>query len=265
VSGDPGGRAVYLDLDGTLLGPGGSLLRAADGSFTLDGVHALEMLHAARVPVVLTSGRSALRLEAVRAVVGADAVLPEMGALDAGYPTAPGQTVFEAIAATGVPDALLAAEPGLREHLPARPGRQGGHVFAGSVGPGAYALVQRLSGGALRLADNGRIGEGTHVFHLLPANASKANAVARDVAARGCDPAKCLAVGDSLQDLDMGAAVGAVAIVANGAAADPAVADAAPWVTRGSHGAGVREAVGAWLQGAVPPPRPDRTQAGGGR
>jgi hypothetical protein len=265
VTGGPGTRAVYLDLDGTLLGPGGCLLRAGDGAFTHDGVRALELLHAAGVPVILTSGRSALRLEAVRAAVGADAVLPEMGALDAGYPTAPGQSVFEAIAATGVPGALLEAEPGLWEHLPARPGRQGGHVFAGAVGPHAYALVERLSGGALRLADNGRIGEGVHVFHLLPANASKANAVARDVAARGCDAARCLAVGDSLQDLDMGMAVGAVAIVANGADADPALADAAPWITRGSHGAGVLEAVGAWLDGRVPPPRAGRSQAGGGR
>lgn len=268
MTGDPAGRCVYLDLDGTLLGPGGSLLRAGDGAFTDDGVRALELLHAAGIPVVLTSGRSALRLEAVRAVVGADAVLPEMGALDAGYATAPGQTVFEAIAATGVPDALLAAEPGLWEHLPARPGRQGGHVFAGAVGPGAYALVERLSHGALRLADNGRIGEGVHVFHLLPANASKANAVARDVAARGCDPARCLAVGDSLQDLDMGAAVGAVAIVANGAAADPALAAAAPWVTRGSHGAGVLEAVRTWLADEAPPGRAARLaddQAAGGR
>jgi phosphoglycolate phosphatase len=246
------GRAVYLDLDGTLLGPGGSLLRGAGGAFSDAAVHALRALHDAGVVVVLASGRSRPRLEAVRAVVGADGILPEMGALDAGYPTAPGQTVFDAIAATGVPDALLRAEPGLREHLPALWGREGGHVFAGTVSPGAEALVRDLSAGALRLADNGRIGPGAHVFHLLPANASKAEAVARDLAERGLDGAACLAVGDSDQDLEMGRAVGTVAIVANGADADPALAVRAPWVTAGAHGAGVREAVEAWLAGRAP-------------
>lgn len=245
----PGRRVVYLDLDGTLLGPGGSALRDEGGAFTHDGVRALEAAHRAGAAVVLASGRSRPRLEAVRQVLGADGILPEMGALDAGYPVEPGQTVHEAIAATGIPEALLRAEPRLRVHAPAQAGREGSHVFAGRIGPAAHELVREMSGGMLRLADNGRVGDGAHVYHLLPAHASKAEAVARDVAARGVEPADCLAVGDSGQDLDMGGAVGAVAIVRNGADADPAVAARAAWVTRGSYGAGVLEAITAWLQG----------------
>lgn len=85
---------------------------------------------------------------------------------------------------------------------------------------GVRALVRRLSDGALRLADNGHTGPGdAHILHLLPAAASKATAVACDIAARGADPADCLAVGDSAQDLDIGRVLGTVAIVANGAAA----------------------------------------------
>lgn len=244
----PGG-AAYIDLDGTLLGAGGSLLRDGAGAFSRDGVEALAALNEAGVPIILTSGRSRPRLEATRAALGADGLLAEMGALDAGYPTAPGQTVFQAIAATGVPDALLEREPGLRIHPAAQWGREGGHVFAGRAHPDAADWVHRVSGGTLRLADNGRIGEGIHTFHLLPAAASKATAVARDVAARGLDPAGCLAVGDSRQDLDMGRSVGTVAIVANGAAADPDLAADAPWVTRGANGTGVREAVEQWLGG----------------
>ena len=198
--------------------------------------------------MVFVSGRSRRRLEAVAQTLGASGVLPEMGATDAGYPTEPGETVHDAIARTGVPEALLAAEPGLAPHPLAVWGREGSHVFLGLVGPGADALVDRLSGGLLRLADNGHTGpDGAHIFHLLPAAASKAAAVARDIAARGADPAACLAVGDSGQDLGMGRVLGTVAIVANGAAADPEVAAAAPWVTAGSYGAGVLEAVEAWL------------------
>lgn len=241
---------AYLDLDGTLLGPGGSLLSAPSGAFSSAAVRALELLHLSAVPVVLVSGRSRPRLEAVGGLLGAAGVLPEMGAVDAGYPTRPGQTVHEAIAESGAPEALMAAEPGLAPHPLAAWGREGSHVLVGRASAGAGGLVERLSAGALRLADNGEIrADGAHVYHLLPAAASKAAAVARDVASRGAEAAACLAVGDSSQDLDISAAVGSVAIVANGAAADPEVAARATWVTRGAYADGVLEAVAAWLTG----------------
>ncbi len=194
------------------------------------------------------SGRSRRRLETVAQTLGADGALPEMGATDAGYPTAEGETVHDAIARTGIPDLLLRREPGLVPHPLAAWGREGSHVMLGRVSPGAAGLVDELSGGTLRLADNGETGaEGAHIWHLLPAAASKAAAVARDLAAREADPLASLAVGDSAQDLDIGRVLGRVAIVANGAAADAAVAARAAWVTRGAYGAGVLEAVEAWL------------------
>ena len=50
-------RCLYVDLDGTLLGPGGSLLRGADGRFSLDAVRALQACDRAGAEVVLYSGR----------------------------------------------------------------------------------------------------------------------------------------------------------------------------------------------------------------
>ena len=180
--------------------------------------------------------------------LGAAGVLPELGACDAGYPTEPGQSVHEAIARSGIPDALLAAEPAIAPHPLAVWGREGSHVFLGRVSADAAALVQSLSNGLLRLADNGHTGPGdARILHLLPAAASKAVAVQNDIAARAADGAACLAVGDSRQDLDIGRVLGTVAIVANGAAADPQVAREAPWVTAATFGAGVLEAVEAWL------------------
>ncbi len=243
-------RVVYLDLDGTLLGPGGSLLRGAQGGFCDAGVRALAMLERERVPVVLVSGRSRVRLEAVARAVGAAGTLPELGALEAGYPTRPGQSVHDAIAETGIPGELLRREPHLHPHpVAADGGREGSHVLRGRAGPGAAGWVHRSSAGTLRLADNGRIADGEHVYHLLPFGASKAAAVAVDRERRGAAREAALAVGDSRQDLDMARAVGRVAIVANGAAADPVVRAGASWITRGSYGAGVLEAVTAWLSG----------------
>jgi len=238
-------RVAYLDLDATLLGPGGSLFRGRDG-FSDAAARALALLHERGVPVVLVSGRSRASLAVVARVLGADGALPELGALEAGYPTRPDQTVFEAIAETGLPEALLAREPGLERH-PHAPAREGGHVFRGQAGAGAERFVHDRSGGALRLADNGQAGRpGVRVYHLLPARASKAEAVRRDAARRGVDAAACLAVGDSPQDLGIAEVVGRMAVVANGAALDPDLA-AGLWVTRGAYGEGVLEAVSEWL------------------
>ncbi|MDX6645061.1 MAG: hypothetical protein QOK40_788 [Miltoncostaeaceae bacterium] len=258
-------RVAYLDLDGTLLGPGGSLFTAADGSFTLDGARALGLLRRAGVAAVLVSGRTRERLAETARLFGLDGYIAELGALDAGHPTAPGQTVHQAIAGSGVPEALLERERGLLEpHLPWSLDREGSHVLRGRARPEAAAFVAEASGGALRLADNGMVRpDGAHVYHVLPAGAGKGAAVARDIAARGADPAACLAVGNSREDLEIAAAVGRLALVANAAAADPALAREAAWVTAGSYGAGVLEAVAAWLDGRAPagPSRQGRATA----
>ena len=50
-------RALYLDLDGTLLGRGASLLQDGDGDASLDGARAVHACLRAGVEVVLMSGR----------------------------------------------------------------------------------------------------------------------------------------------------------------------------------------------------------------
>jgi phosphoglycolate phosphatase len=248
VRGAGGGRVVYLDLDGTLLGPGGSLFAGEDGCWSDDAGIALCRLAEAGVPVVLVSGRSQARLESVARLVGAAGVLPELGAPDCGYPTREGEAIHEAISRTGILEELLAREPRLEEHPAAAWGREASLVLRGTAAPELDAWVRERSDGTLQLADNGRIGPGdVHVYHLLPAGASKAAAVARDLAERAVDPATCLMIGDSGQDLDIGSTGVPVALVRNGAEANADLAARAPWVTHGAYAAGVREAVEAWL------------------
>ncbi len=252
MNADP--RCCYIDLDGTLLGFGGSILRAGDNTPSDAGIRALETLTAAHVPFIFASGRSKARLEVIARLLGANGALAELGALDAGFPTVPGQTVYEAIAATGIVDALLAREPHLEIHPGALWGRAGSHCLRGVASPDTAEWVASYSNGALRFADNGRIGPGDiHVYHVLPTSATKAISVRRHVADHGFDPMRCLAVGDSAEDLEMASCVGAFALVRNGAEADPRLAARAKWITKASNGAGVLEAVTQWLEGTVVP------------
>ncbi len=242
-------RCCYIDLDGTLLGAGGSVLRSGAGAPADAAIRALIELESAGVPYVFVSGRSRLRLETIGRLLGAHSVLAELGALEAGYPTAPGQTVIDAVAKTGIIEDLLDREPGLEIHPGAIWGREGSHCLRGIAGSDTAAWVHDYSQGALRFADNGRIGPGeVHIFHVLPTRASKAAAVAVHLARHGFDPARCLAIGDSGEDMMMGEVVGTFALVRNGADADPALAARAGWITVAANGEGVREAVRTWLE-----------------
>ena len=68
--------------------------------------------------------------------------------------------------------------------------------------------------------------EVTHAYHLVPKGVSKASAVAAHPRARGYAPEECIAVGDSVEDLEVAAAVGRFFVVANGPARDPGLREA---------------------------------------
>ncbi len=241
-------RVCYLDLDETLLGHGGGILRDGSGAFAYESIRAFELLHAAGVPVVLVSGRRLAELRAIARILGADGALGELGACDAGYPVADGQNVHQAIAATGIVETVLTwAHGDLEPYLPWSLGREGSHLLIGRATAETMAMVGTLSRGALRLVDNGGADGGRRVYHLLPVGAGKGPAVARDIVRRGADWAACLAVGDSRADLELVGVVGFVAIVANGVDRDPSLATEAQWITRAPYGAGVVEAVELWL------------------
>ena len=88
----------------------------------------------------------------------------------------------------------------------------------------------------------------THAYHLVPKQVSKAAAVTGHARARGYDPRECIAVGDSIEDLEVAAAVGRFFLVANGPEHDAGLRAALPnWdnvtVTESSMGDGFYEAV----------------------
>jgi phosphoglycolate phosphatase len=228
-------RCVYTDLDGTLLGPGASLFRDADGGFTLLPARALEACHRAGVEVVIKSGRRRAQVMEDARLLGQSAYIFELGAgmvLDGDVRWLTDRRHGD-IAASGVPERLV-AEHDVEPHSPWHTGREVSHLFRGRLD--LAAVNAELDD--LRLVDNGGIEDGRRVFHLVPAEVSKANAVAAHMRARGYSRDEVIGVGDSREDAEVAEVVGRFFMVANG---DGAIGDAV--VTEASYGDGFYEAV----------------------
>jgi hydroxymethylpyrimidine pyrophosphatase-like HAD family hydrolase len=257
-------RCVYVDLDGTLLGKDGALLRDADGAFSLLGARALEACDRAGVEVVIYSGRRQLTCFYDARVLGIGSYIFEAGAgvvldgelewLTGDLVPRDGKTIFDQIEESGAPKLLLDHFAGrLEYHAPWHKGRDVSHLFRGDVDAfEADELLEREGHGNLRLVDNGGIHpitpgmEDARAFHLLPRSASKGRAVAWHMRARGYAREDCIAIGDSREDLGAAEVVATFWLVANGVERDPTIREALTANTRvcaEHNGAGVYEAV----------------------
>jgi hydroxymethylpyrimidine pyrophosphatase-like HAD family hydrolase len=260
-------RCVYTDLDGTLLGHQGSLFRDAEGDFSLMQARALEACHRAGAEVVIMSGRREAQVMADARLLGQNSYIYEAGCgvviegertlLTGDWIPSEAETPAERMIREGIPGLLFARfHDRLEWHRPWHKDRVLSHLFRGRVDVEAANAVLELHGhDDLRFLDNGAIArpmEGldgpAHAYHLVPGGASKAKAVAWHGRARGYEPSECIAVGDSLEDLDAADAVGRFFVVANGPERDPGLREAIAGranvtVTEGRNGDGVYEAV----------------------
>jgi len=314
-------RCLYVDLDGTLLGHGASLLHDGEGRVSLEGIRAIQACLRADVEVVLMSGRRRIQVAEDARLLGQSAYIFEAGAcvvLGAGQlapagaeigstssltadPQAQGQdgttltadpqarrqdratgvrvgaptggeehwltgelqpgelTIAEQIERSGAPAMLLERYEGrLEYHEPWHMNREVSHLFRGLVDASEVDVLLAEEGhGHLRLVDNGvvnrrspALAELPHVrgYHLVPAGASKAGAVAFHMQVRGYKREETFAVGDSREDLACAEHVGAFWLVANAVERDPSIREAAVAfenvrIAEAGHGAGVYEAV----------------------
>jgi len=268
MSAGPQPRCVYVDLDGTLLGRGASLLHDGEGNVSIDGVRAVQACLRAGVEVVLMSGRRRAQVYEDARLLGQSSFIYEAGAcvvLDGEEhwltgDLLPGElTIAEQIERSGAPALLLEHYAGrLEYHEPWHVQREVSHLFRGLVDAlEADELLAARGHGNLRLVDNGVVNRRSpaladldHVrgYHLLPVSASKAAAVAFHMRARGYAREQAFAVGDSREDLACAAHVQTFWLVANAVARDPSISAAAAAhdnvrVADAGHGAGVYEAV----------------------
>jgi hypothetical protein len=263
-------RCLYVDMDGTLLGPNASLLTGADGRFSLLGVRALEACARAGVEVVIYSGRRQGSVFEAARLIGSSSYIFEIGCglvvdgelewlTDGLVPSDRGGTIHDQIEASGAP-ALLLDHFGdrLEYHTPWSAAREVSHLLRGNADLDEVGAVLKEAGlGWLRLVDNGIIQSASeqmaglpviHAYHLIPAGASKARGVARHMQIRGYGAEDCIAVGDSREDMEAATAVGAFWLVANALERDVTLeaevsGRAGVRVASESYGAGVYEAV----------------------
>jgi phosphoglycolate phosphatase len=305
-------RCLYVDLDGTLLGRGASMVHDGEGNVSLLGMRAIEACLRADVEVVLMSGRRRIQVAEDARLLGQSAYIFEAGAcvvLGAGKlgpgsvvrgtsstvsrdtsPVAasgassgatskvrvgapaggeehwltgemiPGElTIAQQIEHSGAPTLLLEHYEGrLEYHEPWHVDREVSHLFRGLVDAHEVdALLAEHGHSHLRLVDNGvvnrrsaALAELSHVrgYHLVPAGASKAAAVAFHRQVRGYAREETFAIGDSREDLACAEHVGTFWLVANAVERDPSIREAATAfdnvrVADAGHGAGVCEAV----------------------
>ncbi|MGH2891686.1 MAG: HAD family hydrolase [Solirubrobacteraceae bacterium] len=263
-------RCLYVDMDGTLLGPDASLLTGADGRFSTLGVRALEACARADVEVVIYSGRRQGSVFEGARLIGSTAYIFELGCglvvdgelewlTDGIEPSDEGGTIYEQIDASGAPALLLDRYAGTLEyHTPWSRGREVSHLFRGSVDLDDVAgMLDREGFGWLRLVDNGVIRPASeqitgmpviHAYHLIPGAASKARGVARHMQIRGYAPEDCIAAGDSREDLEAASVVDTFWLMANALDRDLTLRQEAEGrrgvrIASESYGAGVYEAV----------------------
>jgi hydroxymethylpyrimidine pyrophosphatase-like HAD family hydrolase len=261
-------RALYVDLDGTLLGRGASLLHDGEGAVTLDGVRAVQACLRADVEVVLMSGRRRAQVLEDARLLGQASFIYEAGACvvlegEEHWLTGdlmPGElTIAQQIEASGAPAMLLEHYAGrLEYHEPWHVDREVSHLFRGLIDSlEADQLLAEFGHDNLRLLDNGVVNRRSpaladldHVrgYHLVPKSASKASAVAFHRQARGYAHEEVFGVGDSREDLACAEHVSEFWLVANAIERDPSLrADVARHenvhIAESGHGKGVYEAV----------------------
>jgi phosphoglycolate phosphatase len=261
-------RCLYVDLDGTLLGRGASLLHDGEGAVSIEGVRAVQSCLRADVEVVLMSGRRRAQLAEDARLLGQSSYIYEAGACvvidgEEHWLTGellPGElTIAQQIERSGAPALLLEYYAGrLEYHEPWHTEREVSHLFRGLVDAlEVDRMLVEHGHGNLRLVDNGvvnrrspALAELPHVrgYHLVPAAASKAGAVAYHRRVRGYAREETFAVGDSREDLACAKHVDVFWLVANAVQRDPSMREAIAGmdnvrVTEAGHGAGVYEAV----------------------
>jgi hydroxymethylpyrimidine pyrophosphatase-like HAD family hydrolase len=245
----PDARVLYVDVDGTLVAPGGDLFW--DGSRVL--VDALLAARQAELDIVPVTGRGRVQVRELCRLLGLPRGIAELGCVhlegnevryELGAFPFVGETPIEAVVNRGPLD-LVRATADLEPHDPWNEGREATLILRGAANVAAVnkALVDHDFAWC-ELVDNGALARrpGSHAYHLAPVRTGKIAGVAADRARHGIDKADAFYIGDSAADLACAPEVRECWLVAN------AEADLEwPLRTGAPYGSGVAEVISRLL------------------
>ena len=263
-------RVLYVDIDGTLVGPGGSLFLDGDGQFQIETAAAIGRAREAGIEIALLSGRSRPSMVELARIIDAPTWIGELGALrcydhgrspvhDYGEYPGDGAPIDELRAAA---EKLWTQHPRqLEEHGPWNAYREASFMVRGEVDEtdvrawldaNGYDWVDFLDNGVIPRPFPGLDVETVRVYHLVPRGVSKALAIVADQQHRDIAPDECAVIGDAHSDLECASVVARAFITANAVVKDPtlpaaidAVANAE--VTPRGYGLGFADAVDTLL------------------
>ena len=236
---------LYVDVDGTLVAPGGDLFW--NGSTRL--ADALVRARAHGLVLVPVTGRGRLQVRELCRLLGLPRGLAELGCVHLEGPEVRyelgsfpyvGETPVEAMEGRGVIE-LVTGDGTLVSHEPWNEGREATFILRGRAETrDVNRLLAEHGFDWCTLVDNGAFARrpGQHAYHLAPAGTGKAAGVAIDMERHGLGRADTVYVGDAAADLECAAVVGQCWLVAN---ADPALES--PLRTEASYGDGVAEVI----------------------
>ncbi|MCE5191538.1 MAG: HAD-IIB family hydrolase [Actinomycetia bacterium] len=269
-------RITFTDLDGTLLGLGGSVLIDATGAPALTTVNAIVDVNRAGLDVVVCTGRNRIQTGEVSRILGWDSFIAELGCIVMYDRRKPAQyllgewpagvlladeTPHQAMTRYGALRVLTETFPGkIEEHEPWHTDREVTHVLRGSIDRTIAQEALDTLEVPIAIIDNGIIHpprhtlvdvDEIHVYHLVPRGTSKERAIRVLLERRGITPADAVAIGDSATDVEMMGATALGVLVCN-ALRDPKVLAATEGLdtivaTRGERGDGWAEFAHAWL------------------
>ena len=270
-------EVVYTDLDGTLLGVGGSLLIDGDGQPSAEAAEAIVRLNAAGLTIVPVTGRNRIQCAEIARLVEWRGFIAELGCVivpDRGAEPSyflgewteemlePGETPYEAIVRDGAPELLREAFPGLLEpHAPYHLNREATYLVRGFIDLAVARDILGRSDLPVDIVDNGIIHPPVtglspdlpeiHAYHLMAPGVSKAAAVAEDLARRGLTHEKAASIGDAPPDVEMADAT-ALGVLVGNALHNADVAEAARardnvFAVDGQRTTGWAQFASAWL------------------
>lgn len=222
---------VYTDLDGTLLGRGGTLLIDGEGNPSTHTAEAVVAANKAGLKIVPVTGRSCAQLTEITRMCGWTDYIAEAGAIRSYFDGKDREFIFdvpewntalkrkldimtplEVIREQGVVEKLMETFPGCIEyHTPWDVYRDASEVLRGFLNRQAALEVLDTIDLPLSLIDNGVINPRKHTlkesdepiraYHLAPAGVSKRRAIALDLERRKIDPARAIMIGDAPSDM----------------------------------------------------------------